>query len=73
MSLNATPAAVLGRIEEPDQLNSAHSRVFGYLIRFIGDMKQEELRHFLRFVTGSSVLIDNAITVTFNNLHGFAR
>ena len=73
MSLNATPAAVIGRIEEPEELNSNQLGVFGYLTRFIGNMTQDELRRFLRFVTGSSVLIDKAIYVTFNNLHDFAR
>ena len=73
MSLNATPAAVIGKVQEPEQLNSAEVRVFGYLIHLIGDMKQQELHHFLRFVTGSSVLIDTPITVTFNSLSGFAR
>ena len=73
LSLNATPAAVIQKIEEPIQLNSAAARVFDYLIRFIGNMKQQELRLFLRFVTGSSVLIDKPITVTFNALSGFAR
>ncbi len=69
IALNATPAAVLGKITEPGELNSAESRVFGYLTRFIGNMKQEELCCVLRFVTGSSVLIDKAITVSFNPLY----
>ena len=73
MSLNTTPAALIGRLEDPEELSSNQSRVFEYLTRFIGNMKQEELRRFLRFVTGSSVLIDKVIYVNFNNLHGFAR
>ena len=73
MALNATPATVMCRIMEPEQLNSAQVRMLGYLSRFIGDMKQEELRRLLRFITGSSVLIDQDITVSFNRLHGFAR
>ncbi len=58
VTLNAMPATVISRIEEPEQTNSAGARVFSYLTRFIGNMKKEELRRFLRFVTGSSVLID---------------
>ena len=36
-------------------------------------MKQHELTRFLRFVTGSSVLINEGIKVVFNNLTGAAR
>ena len=69
-TLNATPAIVLDRIEEPEQANSAQTRIFCYLIRFIGNMKQEELHCFLRFATGSSVMTDKSIKVNFNSLQG---
>ena len=36
-------------------------------------MRNEEVRRFLCFTTGSSVLIANRISVTFNNLSGLAR
>ena len=68
--LNATPADVIDKIEEPEQSNSARSRVFGYLIRFIGNIRYKELRQFLRFVTGSSVMITKSIKVHFNSLKG---
>ena len=45
----------------------------GFLRQLIGNMKNAEIHPFLRFVTGSSVLIDKSIKVTFNNLHGAAR
>jgi len=35
-------------------------------------MKNEEVRQFLRFTAGSSVLVVNRISVTFNNLSGLA-
>ena len=38
-SLNATPCTVIARIEVPEQNNSAQARVFGYLIRYIGNMR----------------------------------
>ena len=63
VSLNATP----------EQCNSARSRVFGYLIRFVGNIKLKELRQFLRFVTGSSVMITKSIKVHFNSLKGIPR
>ena len=39
-------------------MNAAEERVYGYLVSFVGNMKLEELRLFLRFITGSSVCID---------------
>ncbi len=72
-ALNATPTTVLGLIEEPEFETKAESNVFYYLTSFIGNCKQEELRSFLRFVTGSSVVIDNPITITFNTLSGIAK
>lgn len=45
-----------------------------YLKQFIGNMSKNMLRRFLRFTTGSSVLVAQCskITVAFNNLSGFA-
>ena len=71
--LNATTSAVLGLIEDPGDMNSAEDRVFGFLLSFVGNMKQNELRLFLRFVTGSSVLLAKKISICFNNLSGLAR
>ena len=73
LSLNATPAKVLSVIDEPFQENDCQSRVFGYLRQYIGDMKMDEVRRFLRFATGSSVLIAEHITISFNGLNGLAR
>ena len=72
-ALNATPSAVLRIVEEPFDMNPAEDRVFGYLLSYIGNVKQNELRLFLRFVTGSSVLIAKHIAVSFNSLTGLAR
>ena len=71
--LVATPANVIRMIKEPVTTNTAQDTVFGYLIRMIGSMKQEELCNFLRFVTGSSVPVDNDICITFNSLSGLSR
>ena len=54
-------------------MNSAEDRVFGFLLTFIGSIKQNELRQFLRFVTGSSELLAKQILVSFNSLTGLAR
>ena len=36
-------------------------------------MREEEVRRFLKFVTGSAVLLSKRITVTFNSLNGIQR
>lgn len=71
--LTATPSKVLEIMEEPEFVNPAQERVYGYLVQFIGNMKPGEVRNFLRFVTGSSVLSYAPIKVTFNDLSGLAR
>lgn len=71
--LCASPDTVLENLEEPEISNSSEDKVYRYLVTFIGNSKPELLRSFLRFVTGSSVLLSNKIKVTFNSLDGVAR
>ena len=47
--------------------------MFNYLRQYIGNMTLEELRLFLRFVTGSSVCSATKIEIQFNMLSGLAR
>ena len=47
--------------------------MLGYLRTFIGNLNHQDLRNFLRFVTGSSVVIDKKISVTLYSLSGLAR
>ena len=49
------------------------TRVFGYLLSFVGSLDCDQLRRFLRFVTGGSTVLGTEIEVTFNTLDGFAR
>ena len=72
-ALNATPAIVLSLLEEPEFENEAESKVLYYCTSFIGNCKQEELRSLLRFITGSSVVIDQPIKVSFNTLDGIGK
>ena len=72
-ALNATSERVLDLIEEPGVMNSAEKRIFSYLITFVSNSRQDDLRLFLRFVTGSSVLLGESIRVLFNNTEGLAR
>ena len=73
MAINATPEKVLELLQEPTLYNEAEGRVFNYLQQFIGNLKIDELRKFLRFTTGSSALIVENITVSFNSTTGMAR
>jgi len=72
-ALNATPTTVLHLLEEPEFENQAEADVYHYLTSFIGSCKTDELRSFLRFVTGSSVVLDHPLKVSFNGLSGLAR
>lgn len=72
-SLSARPEKVLETLIEPDFRNENERRVFTYLQQFVGEMKVTEARRFLRFVTGSSVLTCENITVYFNALVGAER
>ena len=71
--LIATPAKVIAMFDPLNVLSPAEERIYGYLISMIGNMQVPELKLFLRFITGCSVCIGSAITVTFNSLSGLAR
>ena len=72
-ALNATAERVLGLIEEPAAMNSAEKRLISYLISYVSNSRQDDLRLLLQFVTGSSVLLGESIQVVFNNTEGLAR
>jgi len=61
---------VLEIIEEPIECNPCEMRVSNYLQQYIGNMRKDEVRRFLRFTTGSSVLIAERITIAFNGATG---
>ena len=60
-ALNATPGSVISMIKESNEMSSSQSRVLGYQKTFIGNLNHQDLRNFLCFVTGSSVMIDKKI------------
>ena len=72
-AISATPSKVISNIEEPTTMNPNEDRVYGYLLQAIGNMRTEELRRFLRFTTGSSVMRESKIKVLFNILEDLAR
>ena len=53
-------------------LNAGEKRILEFLKQFIGNISNEEVGHFLRFVTGSSVCSTKKIQKTFNRASGFA-
>lgn len=71
--LSATPQAVLKKLIEPSPMKADEQRVFNYLTSSIGNLSQEMLQCFLRFVTGSSSMMANQISISFNKLTGIAR
>ena len=72
ISLVASTEKIL-QVLKCEPMNENENRVFGYLQQFIGDMKPDVLRKFLRYTTGSSVCVVKFITITFNSLTGIAR
>jgi hypothetical protein len=71
--LGVTSEKVLDLLILPEAKCISESRVYGYLTTMIGNMKTDQLRSFLRFITGSSVCSAKDILLTFNSLSGLAR
>ena len=72
-AISATPKSVVNAITTPDEMNSNQSRVFGYLKTFVGNWNQRDLQNFLRFVTGSSVMINEKICIEFDGCKGLLQ
>lgn len=72
IALTATPAKVL-KVIYAETFNQSEERMMTYLRQFIGGMKQDMIRRFLRFTTGSSVCLSRSINVVFNKSSGFSR
>ena len=59
--LSVSAEKFLNAIQECEFRNEAEERIYSYLIRMIESMKINSLRNFLRFSTGSSVLITDKL------------
>lgn len=71
---NATASTVLSTVLcEPIFKNSSEESAYGYLVQYIGNLREDGVRDFLRFVTGSSALVVDDIYITFNGLGGLSR
>lgn len=73
LALTASPEKIIEMIAEPVGLDRDQERILAYLYRFIGTMKPQEAKAFLRFVTGTCVCTSQSITITFNQASGFTR
>ena len=60
-------------IADTETSNANEERVLGYLRKFIGDLRKDELFLFLRFVTGTQACTTDPIKVTFNSQDGATR
>lgn len=72
LSLSPGKVKSLSLLSFPETYNQLEARTAGYLHTMVGNMQQEELRHFMRFVTGSYVCISPEIRITFNCRSGLA-
>ena len=70
---SVSAAMVLKIFEAAEGNNPSEERVLSYIRQFVGNMGSDELRSFLRFVTGGSVCSSLEITIEFNALSGAAR
>ena len=72
-NLTVSPQKVHDLLILPQTESVNEERVYAYLKTMIGNMNFNEVRCFLRFVTGSSVCSSSEILVTFNSVSGLAR
>ena len=72
-AMTATNGKILSMISNTEMSNTNEERVFSYLRNFIGDLRQDELFLFLRFVTGKPAGMSKPMQVTFNSQGGATR
>lgn len=71
--LALSPKKVNSLFTFPIDMAMHQSRISGYLQTMVGNMSPEDLRLFMRFVTGSCACVTSHIKVSFNSLSGLAR
>ena len=71
--ISVSTTRVFGLLQEPLLDSPGKDEVWVYLHQFIGNMTNDELLTFLRFVTGSFVISVSSITVSFNHLDNLAH
>ena len=71
--ISVSTTRVLGLLQKPLLDSPGKDEVWVYLCQFIGNMTNDELHTFLRFITRSFVISVSSITVSFKNLDSLAR
>ena len=71
-TLTVNSKRVLSLLSTPYFCTSQEERVYGYFRTMIADLSTKDLRHLLRFITGSSVC-SSKISIQFNGITGLAR
>ena len=72
-TLTVSSTKILDSFDPPDCMYPAENRVYEYLQDMIGNMPSDSLQKFLRFTTGSSILVVKQIHIQFNRLEGLQR
>ena len=72
-TLSVSRGKVLTMFEGCTTANPTEERILSYLKLYVGSMHLDDLRAFLRFVTGSCVCTARRIIIAFNRLDGLAR
>ena len=73
VAMSVSRTKVLNLIEGCTTCNPEEERVLSYLRQLVGDMHLNDLRLFIQFITGSSVLTAEGINITFNSSTGLGR
>ena len=68
-----TPKVVNRMFKFPDPMCAEEQTVANHLRRLIRELKSETLRKFVRFRTGSDLMVSKEINVSFVNVSGLAR
>lgn len=71
--LTVSAKKVISLLHFPEFCSQQETRIYEYLRLMIGNMQQEYLPLFMRFVTGSCVCSTREIKIVFNGLSGLAR
>ncbi|KAL4226851.1 hypothetical protein ACF0H5_014830 [Mactra antiquata] len=73
LNLKPSPRSVIKLLSFPDTMTIEETSVSQHLKRFVRELDSDHLRKFLRFTTGSDLMIIKTIYVSFVNVTGFAR
>lgn len=71
--LSPTSRKVVSKLSFPDKMTAEQETTANHLQRMVRSIEMNILKKFLRFCTGSDLLPDRAITVSFNNMTGLER